>query len=437
LSITAVSIIVIIAVFVLMFLRVPIAVSMAIPACLGILYLKGWDTLMSVVDTNVWEQSFSYTLSTIPLFVLMGQLLYYSDLTTELFTAFRNWLNQLKGGLGIATIGASAMFAAASGSSLATTGTMGVMASREMLNAGYSKSLTGGSIAAGGTLGILIPPSTMFIVYGMMTEQSIGKLLIAGIIPGILLTLLFMLAISIAIWINPKHHIKTKDEEKVSWKEKFNSLKPTSWIVVLFLIVIGGMYAGLFSATESAGVGALGAFAIGFARKKLTKEKITASIYETIKTTGFIFAIVMGAFILNYFLMITRVPQTISDLLFAGNLSPTMIFILIILMYMVLGCVMDSLSMVVVTIPIILPLVEALGFDLIWFGVIIVLVVEMALITPPVGMNCYVLNGVVKELGLIEIFKGAFIFVIPILVLITLLYIFPDIALYLPYNVKG
>lgn len=434
-AVSTVGLLVILCVFVLMFLRIPIAIAMAIPAIIGILYIRGWDTLFSAFDTIVWTQSYSYTLTTIPLFVLMGQFIYSSGISSELFTTFRNWFSGLRGGLAMATIGSSAMFAAASGSSLATTGTIGVMASKEMLAAGYSKSLTGGSIAAGGTLGILIPPSTMFIIYGMMTEQSIGKLLMAGILPGILLTLFFMITIYVASLIKPSL-IAESSKEKVSWKERFSSLKSTIWIILLFIIVLGGMYIGIFTATESAGAGALGAFVIGLARKKLTLQKINEAIFETIKTTGFIFAIVIGAFILNYVLTITRVPHLISDFLFATNLSPLMLFIIIVVMYIILGAIMDTLSMIVVTIPIILPLIEAVGFDLIWFGVIIVLVVEMGLISPPVGMNCFVLNGVVKELELTEIFKGALIFMIPILALIALLYLFPEIALYIPYSVK-
>ncbi|MGM0904552.1 MAG: TRAP transporter large permease [Bacillota bacterium] len=434
-SVSFVGLLVIIFVFLLMFFRIPIAIAMAIPASVGIIYLRGWDTLFSALDTIVWSQSYSYTLTTIPLFVLMGQLIYSSGISNELYTAFRNWLSGFRGGLGMATIGSSAMFAAASGSSLATTGTIGVMASKEMLAAGYSKSLTGGSIAAGGTLGILIPPSTMFIIYGMMTEQSIGKLLMAGIIPGILLTLFFMITIYVSSLIKPDL-ISKANEEKVTWKERFSSLKATIWIFLLFIIVLGGMYIGIFTATEAAGAGALGAFLIGLARRKLTLAKINEAIFETIKTTGFIFAIVIGAFVLNYVLTITRVPHLISDFLFSTNLSPTMLFIIIVLMYILLGAIMDTLSMIVVTIPIILPLLEAVGFDLIWFGVIIVLVVEMGLITPPVGMNCFVLNGVVKELELTQIFKGSFIFIVPILALVTLLYIFPEIALFIPYSVQ-
>lgn len=435
-SVTTVGLIVLLFVFILMFFRVPIAIAMAVPSILGILYLRDWNILLSVIDTVVWKNSYSYALTSIPLFVLMGNLIYASGISSELYTFFRSWLGNFRGGLAMSTIGSSAMFAAASGSSLATTSTIGVMASKEMLQAGYSKSVTGGSIAAGGTLGILIPPSTMMIVYGMITEQSIGKLLVAGILPGILLTILFMITIYIVSFIKPDL-IAKKSDYKITWKERFDSFKSIVWILVLFFIVIGGIYTGIFTATEAAGAGAVGALIIALARRKLTIKKFNNAIFETVKTTGFIFAIVIGAYILNYVLTITRIPNLISDLLFSYDLSPTMLFVLIVIMYIILGAFMDGISMVVLTMPIILPLLEGVGFDLIWFGVIIVLVVEMGLITPPVGINCFVLNGVVQELELKDIFKGALIFVIPILVAIIIVYIFPDIALFLPNTLKS
>lgn len=415
--------------FILMFLRVPIAISMAIPAFIGIIYLRDVKVLFTAIETIVWNHSFSYTLVTIPMFVLMGEFLFVSGISSELFTVFRNWFGKFRGGLALGTIGASAVFAAASGSSLATTGTMGVIASKEMKDAGYASTLASGSIVAGGTLGILIPPSTMFIIYGMMTEQSIGKLLIAGIVPGILLTLLFMLTVYISVLFNPKLAPKG---ETTSWRDRFTSLRHVMWILVLFALVIGGMYAGWFSPTEAAGVGAFGAFAISLIRRKLSWNTLIEAMLRTLRTTGFLFAIMLSAFILNYFMAITKLPMILADFLTGLNLSSGAIFFLIVLMYIALGAVMDTFAMIVVTIPIVLPLVQALGFDLIWFGVIIVLVVEMALISPPIGMNCFVLKGVVDDLELSDIFKGALRFMIPILALIVLLYFFPDIALFLP-----
>ncbi|PKG29419.1 TRAP transporter large permease [Cytobacillus horneckiae] len=418
--------------FILMFLKVPIAISMVVPAIFGIIYLKGWNTLAAAVETITWDHSFSYTLSTIPMFVLMGELLYICGISTELFNTFRLWLSRLKDGLGMATIGSSAVFAAASGSSLANTATMGVIASKEMLNAGYNKSLTGGTIVAGGTLGVLIPPSTLFILYGMMTEQSIGQLLVAGIIPGIMLMGLYMLTVYIAVMIKPD--LAPVINAKVTWKERFVSLKSTIWILLLFAIVIGGMYIGWFNPTEAAGIGAFCTFIIALLRKKLTVQLFIQALSSTLKTTGFLFAIIIMAFILNYFLTITRLPMVLADILNGLSLPPFLLFAIIILMYILLGMVMDALAMVVVTLPIILPLIHLMGLDLIWFGVIIVLVMEMAMITPPVGMNCFVLKGAAPDLSLEQIFKGAALFILPIIVLIVILYLFPNIALYLPSN---
>lgn len=419
----------ILAMFLLMFLRVPIAIAMAVPAFIGILYVREWKVLSTAIETIVWDHSFNYTLSTIPMFVLMGELLFVSGVSQELFATFRYWFGKLRGGLAMAAIGASAIFAAASGSSLATTGTMGVISSKEMLEQKYNKALIGGSIVAGGTLGILIPPSTIFIIYGMLTEQSIGKLLIAGIIPGIILTTLYILTVAVAVKIRPD--LAPKGEGS-SWKERIVSLRHTGWILVLFIVVIGGMYVGLFSPTEAAGIGAFGAFIIALARRKLTFQKFVESMNRTLRTTGFLFAIILAAFILNYFLAITRVPLLLANFLADTTMPPLLILCSIVVLYVLLGAVMDSLAMIVVTIPIILPVIQALGYDLIWFGVLIVIVVEMALISPPVGMNCFVLNGVAPQLRLEEIFKGVLWFMIPLLVMITLLIAFPEIALFLP-----
>ena len=414
--------------FILMFLRLPIAIAMAIPAFLGIYYVKGWKTLTTAIETIIWDHSFSYTLTTIPLFIWMGELLFVSGISNELFKMFRLWMGRLKGGLGLATIGASAIFAAASGSSLATTGTMGAIASKEMDRFGYKDSFSAGTIVAGGTLGILIPPSTAFIVYGMLTEQSIGKLLIAGIIPGIMLTGLYMLTVYISVLLKPELAAATSSG---GWKEKFLSLKSTIWILILFAVVIGGMYIGLFSPTEAAAVGAFGAMLTALLKRKLTVRNFIESASNTLKTTGFLFAIILAAFILNYFLAITRVPMLMGNMINSLSMPNIVIFILIIVMYLILGAFMDSLAMIVITIPIILPIIQAMDMDLIWFGVIIVLIIELGLITPPVGMNCYVLKGV-SDYSLETIFKGAARFIIPIIVMIFILYLFPQIALYLP-----
>lgn len=416
--------------FLLMFLRVPIAISMSVPAIGGILYLKSFRTLSSVIESVVWNQSFSYSFSTIPMFVLMGELLYISGISSELFSAFRLWLSRVRGGLGMATVGSSAIFAAASGSSLANTATMGVIASKEMLKAGYSRPLTSGSIVAGGTLGVLIPPSTLFIIYGMLTEQSIGQLLMAGLLPGIMLMSIYLLTIFIIVRVMPSS--APAPEGAVPWRERLVAMKSTVWIVLIFLLVIGGMYSGWFSPTEAAGVGAFFTFVLALIRRRLTLKNFIQALSSTLRTTGFLFAIIIMAFILNYFLALTRVPNIIAHFLDGIDVSNFVLFMIIVVMYLLLGMVMDGLAMVVVTLPIVMPLLELMGADLIWFGVIIVLIMEMGMLTPPVGMNCFVLAGAVDELKLGDIFKGAAMFVPAIILVIFILYFFPDIALYLP-----
>jgi tripartite ATP-independent transporter DctM subunit len=414
-----------------MLLRIPISLAMIIPAILGILYLRDWNVVSTVLESMVWTHSYSYTLSAIPMFILMGELLYISGITSELFTTFRAWFGRLKGGLAMATIGSSALFSA--GSSIATVGTIGVISTDEMMKAGYNKVLIGGSIVAGGSLGNLIPPSTMFIIYGMMAELSIGQLLMAGTLPGIVLTLLFMVSIYFAVLLKPE---LAPGSTSTTWKEKFISLRLTGWIVILFVVVIGGMYIGLFSPTEAAGVGAFCSFVIAVVRRKLTRSNFGEALSRTLRTTGFLFPIILASFILNYFLAITKIPMLLSSMIDDTGLPRWAIFALIVLVYIILGSLMDAMAMVVVTLPIVLPVLQALDFDLIWFGVIIVIVVEMALISPPVGLTCFVLSGISPQMSLNQIFKGAMWFMIPICLLIVLLYIFPDIALFLPNTME-
>ena len=428
-SVETVGLIGILTMFVLMFLRVPIAISMALPGIVGAWYLRGWGPTSTILNTIIWNHGFNYTLTTIPMFVLMGELIYVSGISSDLFSVFRKWLGAVKGGLGLATVGASALFAAASGSSIASTATVGIVASGEMKKAGYSDTLSAGSIVAGGTLGILIPPSTAFIIYGILTEESIGKLLIAGIIPGILLTLFYAVTVYIAVLINPK---LGPPAESATWKERLLALRSIGWIAALFIVVIGGMYAGIFSPTEAAGVGALGAAIIAAIRGQMSFRNLATSLINTSRITAFLFAIILGAFILNYFLAITRLPAHLAGFINGLDASPLVIVLFILCVYIFLGAIMDALAMVVITIPIFLPTLHALGFDMIWFGVIVVIMIELALITPPVGMGMFVLKGVNKELAMSSIYKGAVIFIVPIFALVALIVTFPQIATLLP-----
>ncbi|MCW5656893.1 MAG: TRAP transporter large permease subunit [Burkholderiaceae bacterium] len=428
-SVESVGLIGLACMFVLMFARVPIAVAMALPGIVGAWYLRGWEPMSTVLDTVVWSHSAHYTLSTIPMFVLMSELIFVSGISSELFDVFRNWLGALKGGLALATVGASAIFAAASGSSVASTAAIGIVASQEMRRAGYSDALGSGAVVAGGTLGILIPPSTAFIIYGMLTEESIGRLLIAGILPGIVLTLLYMVTVYTVVVIRPS---AGPAMTRASWRARFVALRSILWIAVLFIVVIGGMYVGLFSPTEAAAVGAVGAFLVALVRRRLTRANLLLSLGNTAKVTAFLFAIILGAFILNYFLAITRLPANLAEFIGGLGWTPLAIMLLILLLYLVLGAIMDAMAMVVITVPILLPTVKALGFDLIWFGVMVVVMIEMALLSPPVGMGCFVLKGVNPRLSMGDIYRGALLFMLPICALLALLLAFPDIALWMP-----
>lgn len=418
-----------VAMLVLMLARVPVAVAMLIPAMVGIYYLAGWDVLSAAVHSIVWEHSLNYSLVTIPMFLLMGEVLHVSGITGELYQAFQTWTGRLRGGLAMASIAASAGLAAASGSSIATTATMGTVSTKEMLRAGYDKGLAGGAIVAGGGLGILIPPSTVLIIYATLTEQSIGKLLIAGILPGIMLTGLFILTVMVSVRL--KSRLAPPGQPR-SWPDRIKSLRYVSWVLALFAVVTGGMYYGLFSPTEAASFGALAAIAIVALRRSIGWRKFLLAVRKTVQTTGFVFAIVLAGFVMNYFLAITRLPITLSEYIGGLALPPALLATALLLMYLLLGSVMDSLAMLVVTLPIVFPIVLAMGWDPIWFGIIMVIVIEMGMITPPVGLNCFVLHGVAPELGLNRIFAGAVRFVIPMLAAVTLLYAFPDIALFLP-----
>ncbi|WP_099363639.1 TRAP transporter large permease [Fredinandcohnia onubensis] len=429
-SAETVGFIAIVIMLVLMMLRIPIAISMAVPAVIGILYLGNETVLFTAVESIIFDHSFNYTLSTIPLFILMGEMLSVTGISSELYASFRTWFGRLKGGLGMATIGASTLFAAASGSSLANTGTIGVMASKEMLRYGYSKSLTGGSIVAGGSLGILIPPSTVLIIYGMLTEQSIGKLLLAGIIPGIMLATCFIVTIYLIAVVKPE--MAPTIEEKSTWKERFISLKSTIMVFIIFAIVIGGMFLGWFGPTEAAGIGAFSAIIIAMIKKKLTWTNFLETVVRTTRTAGFIYATVLCAFVFNYLLTISKVPILVSTTITSWDVPHYLTFLFIVLLYLFLGAVMDSIAAIVITIPFIMPIMLSMGHDLIWFGIIIVLLVEAALISPPYGMNILILNGVVPELKIGTIYKGALVFLLPILFMILVLYLFPNLALFIP-----
>jgi C4-dicarboxylate transporter, DctM subunit len=363
------------------------------------------------------------------MFLLMGAFVSNSGMSRELFRAANAFVGHFRGGLGIATIAACAGFAAISGSSVATAATFATVAYPEMRRYNYPQSFATGVIAAGGTLGAMLPPSTVLAVYGIITEQDIGKLFIAGIIPGLLAASMDMLTIVILGRLRPKF---LPSAPRHSWKERLAGLRDVWATLLLFVFVIGGLYGGLFTPTEAGGMGAIGALLIGVARRKLTRPEIRRSLLQAVRTAAAVLTVLIGALLFGYFLTVTQTPQKVTALLTGLGFGRYGVLALIMLMYIVLGCLMDALAMIILTIPIIFPVIKELGFDPIWFGVIIVMTVELGLIHPPVGMNVFVIKSVVQDVSFSTIFAGVLPFIITDLIRLVILILFPILALYLP-----
>jgi len=419
--------------FLLFALRMQIGFSMALVGFLGFSILGSFKSGFSLLGMESFKVAASYGLTVIPLFILMGQFANYSRMGFEIYQTVYRWIGFLPGGLSIATVGACACFAAISGSSLATAATFGTVALPEMKRFKYADSLATGCIAAGGTLGILIPPSTVMVVYGILTQQPIGTLFIAGVLPGLLLTGLFMATIYIMTRLRPGLGLPGP---RFTLKEKVTSLKDTGGILSLFLLVIGGLYVGWFTPTEAAGVGAFGAFLITALKRRLTWKNLGTSLEETTKTTAMVFAIIIGASIFGYFLTVSQIPHQLSSWVVDLGVNRYVVMAITILIYIVLGCFMEGLAIMILTIPVLYPMVIGMGFDPIWFGVIITLVMEMSLITPPVGMNVFIISGIARDVPMYTIFRGVLPFFVAMLVCIVLLIIFPEISLFLPGTMR-
>ena len=415
--------------FILLALGMYIGIAMALVGFLGLCVIVGWDSGMSILGITPLAEGSSYTLSVIPLFVLMGQFAFISGISTDIYKTVYAWMGRFQGGLAMATICACAGFAAVCGSSLATGATMGMVAIPEMDKYKYDQRLSTGCVAAGGTLGILIPPSIGFVIYGILTQESIGRLFMAGIVPGILLAILFILTIYVQCKVNPEMGPRG---ESTTWKVKIRSLSGTWGILVLIFIVMGGLYLGIVTPTEAAGVGAFGSFVIALFKGKLGVRGLIQCLLETGKTTAMIFLIIIGANIFSSFLGLARIPMGLANLIAGLALPKIVILMAIILIYVVMGCVMDCYAIMILTVPIIFPVVEALQFDPIWFGVLMVIILEVGLITPPVGLNVFVLNAAAPDVPLTVIFRGILPFLVAAFFLIVLLILFPQIALFLP-----
>jgi tripartite ATP-independent transporter DctM subunit len=415
--------------FVLMILRMHIGVTMGLTAFIGIALLTNLDSAFGKLAHTAFSQSSTYMMAVIPLYMLMGELAFLSGLSQDAFRTVNKWLGHLPGGLAMATIGASAAFAAVQGSSTAGAVIMVSIAYPEMKSRKYANSMALGCIAAGGTMGILIPPSAAFVLYGIITEQSIGRLFTAGIIPGILLTLLFWALIYIWCKRNPA---LGPPGTPASWRERFLSVKDLWSVVILFGLVMGGIYLGVFNVTEAAAVGVVAAFIIVLIRRRMSKEGIKRSILNTLRTTGMIFIMVIGAMLFNYLLSLSGLTTALADFCMKLPVPPVGIVIAIVLLYAVLGALMDDWAMMLIVVPAVLPTVIALGFDPIWFGVITVIMMEMGMILPPVGFNVFVMAGMVKEVPMTEVYSGIWPFALAMAILAGFIIVFPDLALFLP-----
>jgi C4-dicarboxylate transporter, DctM subunit len=461
----------------LAFVRIPIALSMGIVGIVGYAYMRDWSwgAALATAQTKIYETGRNYTLSVVPLFILMGNFVTRAGMSQELCRAAYAFIGHLRGGLAMATIVGCAGFGAICGSSIATAATFAKVAYPSMRRFGYADYLSTGSIAAGGTLGILIPPSTIMVIYGIMTETNIGKLFAAGVLPGILATLLLCMAVQYVTWRDPR---AGPPGERTTWRERWSTVAGLQWfalvgvilfavvhfgwlesddaavigafvvfvmslryrgvssVIALFTLVMGGIYGGVFTAVEGAGVGAFGAMVFAIARRALGWRGLYEALLESARTTSMLFMILIGALMFAEFVNITTMPADLKNFISHLNLSPLMVVGAIMVIYVILGTAMEELSMILLTVPLFFPLIVHMGLDPVWFGVLIVVVVEIGLISPPVGMNLFVLNTLLPQVPTRTIFRGVLPFVTVDCVRLALLVAFPIISTYLPSMMK-
>ena len=413
----------------LMFLGMPIGFAMAFAGILGMFITSGGAVVAGFLTYFPFDFSSEYTFTVIPMFILMGQLAFDVGFTRELFAFTRAWFGRLPGGLALGVIAGCTIFAACSGSSVATAAAMGKISIPEMTRAGYDKRIAAGSVASGGTLGIMIPPSIFLALYGVMTGTSIGKLLIAGIIPGLVSAFMFMGSVMIRASINPSLAPLVPE---MTWKERTSSIKGIWGILGIATTVLGTIYAGLCTPTEAAAIGVLGVIFLGTLSRRLKLKTLGTALMESTYSTATIFVIGLGAMMINPLFILSDLPQVVSNLVSSWRLHPMLVLFMVAAIYLILGMFIDALSLMLITLPVIFPTIVALGFDPIWFGVIMVKFIELALITPPVGMNLYIIKAIAPDFSMEDIFRGVFWFVIADICTLTLLILFPSIALLLP-----
>jgi len=415
--------------FGLMALRVPVAIAMGVTGIAGFGAVAGWMPAINLLANVPLSVITDYNLSVIPMFVLMGAFASYGGMSRELYEAGRTWLGHFRGGLALASVFSCAGFAAINGSSVATTATMTQIALPEMRRGGYDAGLSAGMIAAGGTLGIMIPPSVIFVLYGIMTEIEITELFAAGVIPGLMAVVFYSLLIS---YLSKKYPHLLPRGEKFSWAERWHSVRGLWAIFFLFLMVLGGIYSGIFTVQEAAGVGAIGALVIGVIRGQLRMPEIRGALIQALRVSSAIMLIVIGAYLFGYFLTVTQFTQNAVEFLVELPIGAYGVLTLIMLCYLVLGAVMDELAMLLLTVPIVVPAIVALGFDPVWFGVILVMAVTLGLISPPVGMNVFVINSIARDVPLVSIYKGTLPFISMDIIRLIILCAFPALSLWLP-----
>jgi C4-dicarboxylate transporter, DctM subunit len=417
----------------LAFLRVPMAFAMGIVGFAGFAYKVNFNAAASMLAQITYETGLAYTLSVIPLFILMGNFVVRARMSEELYHAAYTFLGHRRGGLAMSTIVACGGFGAICGSSIATAATFSKVAYPSMRKYGYKDTLASAAIAAGGTLGILIPPSVIMVIYGIMTETNIGKLFIAGILPGIVCVVLLCLAVQWITWRDPA---AGPPAARAAWPERIEALKHVWPVVLLFFAVIGGIYGGVFTATEGAGIGAAGAFLFALARRALTWRTLIDVLVESAATTSMIFMILIGALLFANFINYTSMPADLKSFITQFDARPWMVVAAMCVVYVVLGSAMEELSMILLTVPLFFPVVTGLGYDPLWFGVVVVVVVQIGLISPPVGMNIFVVRTLLRHISIGTIFRGVWAFTAAQCILLALLIALPGLATYLPQFMK-
>ncbi|MDR5651185.1 TRAP transporter large permease [Ruixingdingia sedimenti] len=420
--------------FVLIFLRVPIAIAMGVVGFFGFGYLVSWKAASTMVALVSRDSTMTYGMVVIPLFILMGNLVAGTGVSKELYRAAQAFLGHRRGGLATATVMASGGFASICGSSVATVVTMGKVAMPSMRQYGYHDGLSTASIAAGATLGILIPPSVLMVVYGIITETHIGKLYAAGFIPGMIGILLYMVAVRWTVWRNPD---AAPPAARAPWRDRIQALGGVWAALLLFVVVIGGIYSGFFTATEAAGFGAFGAFVIALVRRQLTLHKLYDILLDSARTSAVLFALIIGAALFTEFLNYSGAHNALLDFVTGSGFSPTAVIVVICIIYIILGMLMESMSMILLTVPLFFPVVIGLGFDPVWFGVLLVVLCELGLITPPVGINLFVMRSVAPDVPILSIIKGVIPFISVDVIRVAIIAAFPAVSLYLPNLLFG